>query len=151
LDQPHCANWIFFEIFLGFFLLSFLTGNFQSSYKAKRLLGLGRGDGALALLADEGLVDVRDDTTTRNSGLDQGVQLLVSTDGQLEMPGSDPLHFQILGGIAGQLEHLSGEVLQDGGAVDGGGGADPAVAGGPALEVPVDPTNRELKAGPGRP
>ena len=67
------------------------------------------------------------------------------------MPGSDPLHFQILGGIAGQLEHLSSEVLQDGGAVDGGGGANPAVAGGPALEVPVDPTNRELESGPGRP
>jgi len=86
LDQPHCANWIFFEIFSRLFSsLSFLTGNFQSSYKAKRLLGLGRGDGALALLADEGLVDVGDDTTTRNSSLDQGVQLLVSTDGQLKL------------------------------------------------------------------
>ena len=79
MDQPHCANWIFFEIFSRLFSsLSFLTGNFQSSYKAKRLLGLGRGDGALALLADEGLVNVWDDSTSGNGGLDQGVQLLVS-------------------------------------------------------------------------
>ena len=55
------------------------------------------------------------------------------------MPGGDPLHLEILGGIAGQLEHLGGEVLQDGRAVDGGGGAHAAVAGGAVLEVAVDP------------
>ena len=43
------------------------------------------GGNSLALLVDEGLVDVGDDTTTRNSSLDQGVQLLVSTDGQLKL------------------------------------------------------------------
>ena len=36
------------------------------------------GGNSLALLADEGLVDVGDDSTSGNGGLDQGVQLLVS-------------------------------------------------------------------------
>ncbi len=43
------------------------------------------GDGALALLANQRLVDVGDDTTAGNGGLDQGVQLLVTTDGKLKI------------------------------------------------------------------
>merc|ERR1719507_1937551 len=39
------------------------------------------------------------------------------------MPRGDPLHLQILGRVASQLEHLSGEVLQDGRAVDSRGGS----------------------------
>ncbi len=44
-----------------------------------------------------------------------------------------------------RISHLSGEVLKDGGAVDGGGGADAAVGGGPVLEVPVDAAHGELE------
>ena len=36
------------------------------------------GGNSLALLADEGLVNVWDDSTSGNGGLDQGVQLFVS-------------------------------------------------------------------------
>jgi len=72
---------------------------------------LGRGEGALALLADEGLVDVGDDTTARDGGLDQRVQLLVTADGQLKMSGGDPLDLEILGSVAGQLQHLGSQVL----------------------------------------
>ena len=43
------------------------------------------GDGALTLLANQRLVDVGDDTTAGNGGLDQGVQLLVTTDGKLKI------------------------------------------------------------------
>ncbi len=43
------------------------------------------GDGALALLANQRLVDVGDYTTAGNGGLDQGVQLLVTTDGKLKI------------------------------------------------------------------
>ena len=64
----------------------------------------------LPLLADEGLVDVGDDTTAGNGSLDQGVQLLVSPDGELEMPRGDSLHLQVLGGVAGQLKHLDCEI-----------------------------------------
>ena len=95
----------------------------------------------LALLADQRLVDVRDDPASSNRCLDQRVQLLVSTDRQLEMSRGDPLHLQILGCVAGQLEHLGGEVLQDGRAVDGGSGSNSARGGCTRFEVTVDPEN----------
>ena len=84
-------------------------------------------------------MDVGDDTTTGNGGLDQSVQLLVSPDGELEMSGGDPLHLQILTGVPGQLENLSREVLQDSRAVDGGGGAHTSGGETATLEVTVDP------------
>ena len=56
----------------------------------------------------------------------------------LKMSGCDTLHLQILAGVAGQLEHLSGDVLQYGGLVDGGSGAHPPYHG-PLLQVAVNP------------
>lgn len=50
--------------------------------------------------------DVWDDTTTGNGRLDQRVQLLVTTNGKLEMAGGDALHLEILGRVSGQLQHL---------------------------------------------
>ena len=50
----------------------------------------------LVRLHDEGLVDVRDNTTSSNSGLDESVKLFVSSDGEQQMSGSDSLHFKIL-------------------------------------------------------
>ena len=61
---------------------------------------------SFALLANKGFVDVRNDTTASNGGLDEGVQFFVTTDGKLQMSGSDTLHLQILGGVTGQLENL---------------------------------------------
>lgn len=60
------------------------------------------------LLADQRFVDMRDDTTASDRRLDQTVQLLVSSDGQLQVPGSDTLHLQVLGRVSGQLEDLRG-------------------------------------------
>ena len=90
-------------------------------------------------------MDVGDDSTTSDGGLDQSVQLLVSPDGELEMSGGDSLHLQVLTGVAGQLEDLSREVLQDGGAVHGGGGSNSAAAEGPALQMTMDPRNVFMK------
>ena len=56
-------------------------------------------------------MDVRDDATAGDGGLDQGVQLLVSSDGQLQVAGGDTLHFQILGGVARQLKNFSSQVF----------------------------------------
>ena len=70
------------------------------------LLSALLGGHTLALLADQRLVDVGDNSATSDGRLDQGVQLLVSPDRQLEMPGSDPLHLQVLRRITGQLKHL---------------------------------------------
>ena len=94
-------------------------------------------------------MDVWNDTTSSDGGLDEGVELLVSSDGELEMPWGDSLHLKILGRVSGQLENLGGEVLEDGGRVDGGGASDAATLGGPALQVTVDTTDRELKSGLG--
>ena len=60
-------------------------------------------------------------------------------DRQLQVAGSDSLHLEILGGVAGQLEDLSSEVLQDGGGVHGGGGAHTTGRKAAALQVTVDP------------
>merc|ERR1719471_517762 len=108
------------------------------------------GGHSLSLLADEGLVDVGDDSTSGNGGLDQGVQLLVSSDGELQMARGDSLHLQVLGGVASQLQHLGGEVLQDGRAVHGGGGANTTSSEAPALEVTMDPSDRKLETCSGR-
>ena len=64
-------------------------------------------------------MDVRDDTTASNGGLDQGIQLFVTADSQLQVARSDSLHLEVLACVASELEHLSGEVLKDSSRVDG--------------------------------
>merc|ERR1712241_102264 len=120
-------------------------------YLHYRDLLLLRSNTTLSLLADERLVDVGDDSTARDGSLDQSVQLFVPPDGELEMSGGDSLHLQVLTGVAGQLEDLSREVLQDGGAVDGSGGSNTATAEGPGLQMTVDPSYRKLQSSSGAP
>ena len=67
-----------------------------------------------------------------------------TSDGELQMAGGDPLHLEILGGVASQLEDLGGEVFQDGGAVDGSGGANTTSGEASALEMTMDPGKREV-------
>lgn len=106
-------------------------------------------DRGLAL--DEGLVDVGDDASARDSrGLDEGVELLVAADGELQVPGGDTLHLEVLARVPGKLEHLCREVLQDGPGVDGGGGAHTAVRVGALLQQAVDTAHGELEPGAGR-
>ena len=80
-------------------------------------------------------MDVRDDTTLCNGRLDERVQLLVSADGQLQVARRDALELEVLGGVAGKLEHLGAEVLEDGRAVHGCGRADAALGRHTALVV----------------
>ena len=47
-------------------------------------LSLLGGSWSLGLFTDKRFVDVRDDATAGDGGLDQGVQLLISTDCQLK-------------------------------------------------------------------
>ena len=55
------------------------------------------------------------------------------------MPGDDSGLLVVPSGVAGQLEDLGGEVLHDGGHVDGGAGAH-------ALRVVALPTDEGLEA-----
>ena len=68
----------------------------------------------------------------------------------MQVARRDALHAQVLGGVARKLEDLSGEVLEDGGRVDGSGGANAALVGEAQLEVAVDATDGELEASLGR-
>ena len=95
-------------------------------------------------LVDERLVDVGNDTTTCDGGLDEGIELLVTTDGELEMTRSDTLDFQVLGCVSSELENLGGQVLHDGRGVDSCGRSDALLLGNTLLQVSVDTSDREL-------
>lgn len=52
---------------------------------------------ALAGLSDEKvLVDVGDDSTASNGGLDEEIEFFVTSDGKLKMSGGDSSHLEIL-------------------------------------------------------
>ena len=92
------------------------TGCFQ-------VLGSSLLGSLVRLLGQEHGLDVGEDSTLGDgdSG-EQLVQLLVVPDGQLEVTGDDPGLLVVTGSVASQLEDLSGEVLHDGGQIDGGSG-----------------------------
>merc|ERR1712186_83167 len=77
--------------------------------------------GLVRLLGQKDSLDVGEDSALGDgdSG-EQLVQLLVVPDGQLEVTGDDPGLLVVTGSVTSQLEDLSGEVLHDGGQIDGG-------------------------------
>lgn len=99
----------------------------------------------LLTLADERPVDVGDDSTTGDGGLDEGVELLVTRDGELQVAGGDTLDLQVLRGVTGELENLSSQVLEDGSRVDGSSGTDTTTSVAAVLEEAVDTTDGELR------
>ena len=106
--------------------------------------------GGLALLAEEHRVDVGEDTARGDGHAREELgELLVVADGQLDVAGHDAGLLVVAGGVSGELEDLGGQVLEDGGEVDGGAGAD-ARGELALLQVAGDTANRELEAGLGR-
>lgn len=95
------------------------------------------------------LVNVGEHTTLCDGDVAQKlVQLLIVADGELEVTGDDTGLLVVAGGVASQLENLSGEVLEDGGEVDGSASTD--TLGVVALaEETVDTTNGEGQTGLG--
>lgn len=73
-------------------------------------------------LQEERSVDVWQNTTERDSGSDQGVQLFITADGKLKVSRGDTLDLEILGGVACEFQDFSGQVFQDSSNVDGGYG-----------------------------
>lgn len=53
----------------------------------------------LLYLEQKGAVNVGEDTTEGDSGANEGIKLLISTDGKLKMAGSDTLDLQVLGSV----------------------------------------------------
>jgi hypothetical protein len=74
----------------------------------------------------------------------QLAELLVVADGKEHVARDDAGLLVVLGSVAGQLQHLGGQVLEDGGQVHGGARADalrvPAL-----LQVPPDAADGELQ------
>ena len=99
---------------------------------------LGRGE--------EGNVDVGEDTTGGNGGTTHKlVELVVVSDGHLDVSGDDSGSLEILSGVSGKLEDLSCEVLKDGGEVHWGTCTDSGTDG-CLLDVSVDTSNWELES-----
>ena len=75
------------------------------------------------IVVQEHGLDIGEDSALGDG--DSGEQLaqpLVVPDGQLEVTGDDPGPLVVTRSVASQLEDLSGEVLHDGGQIDGGSG-----------------------------
>ena len=89
-------------------------------------------------------MDVRDHTSTSNGTLDEGIELFISTDGQLKMARGDTLHLQIFASVPSELQNLSSQVLQDSGRVDRCSSTNTAIRLSPLLQLTMDTANREL-------
>jgi len=103
----------------------------------------------LRLLGQEDGLDVWQNATLGNGHSGQEfVQLLVVTDGQLQVTGDDPRLLVVACGVACQLENLGGQILHDGSQIDGCTGSD--TLGIVALsQQTMDPSHWELKTGTG--
>jgi len=91
-------------------------------------------------------VDVGKDTSRSDGDASQQlVELLVILDSEGDVAGHDAGLLVVAGGVAGELEDLGAEVLEDGREVDGGAGAH---AGGvlALAEVTADTADGELKS-----
>jgi len=79
--------------------------------------------GLLALLlgGDEEHVDGGENTTGGDGGgSEKLVEFFVVADSQLDVAGDNSGLLVVLGGVAGEFENLSGEVLKNGSEVHGG-------------------------------
>ena len=87
----------------------------KARQKTSLVLLLGKKDG----------VDVGEDTTLGDGdSAAQSLQLFVVADGELDVSGVDSGLLVVPGGVASQLDHLGGEVLEHGGQVDWSASAD---------------------------
>ena len=98
------------------------------------------------LLGQENSLDVGQHTSLSDGNTSQQlVQLLVIPDCQLKVTGDDSALLVIPGGVTGQLEDLSRQILKHSGHIDGSSSADSlgVVA---LAEKTVDTTHGELKS-----
>ena len=88
-------------------------------------------------------MDVGENTALCDGNVTQElVQLLVVTDGELEMTGDDTRLLVVASSVTGQLEDFGSEVLKHGGEVDGSTSTD-TLGVVTLAEETVDTTDRE--------
>jgi len=105
------------------------------------------GLGALLLLLNlekQCAVDVRENTTKGDRGVNESIKLLVASDSELQVSGCNALDLEIFGGVACQFEDFGGQVFQHCCDVDGSFGADAHLVLGLRLEETLDTTAGEL-------
>ena len=91
-------------------------------------------------------MDVGENTGAGDGGAaHESVELLVVADGELNVTGHNSRLLVVLGGVAGKLEDLSREVLEDGGEVHGGTSTD-ALSVAALLHEAGDTADGELKS-----
>lgn len=88
---------------------------------------------------------MRQHTTIRDSGSDQGIEFFVASNGELEMTGGDTLDLEVLGRVASQFQHFSSQILKHGRYVDRSLCAYAHLVLGVLFEEPLDTTTWELE------
>ena len=119
----------------------------STQMKSRATTGLRSRILALLLLLhleEERAVDVRQNTTERDRGVNQSVELLVTTDRKLQVSGRDALDFEVLGRVSGQFQHFGRQVFENRGNIDGGFGADAHLVLGLRLEETLHTTAGKL-------
>ena len=94
-------------------------------------------------------MDVREDTTGGDGNiLHELGELLIVSDGELDVSWDNSALLGVLSGVTSELENLSSEVLKDGSKVDGSASTN---SGGRSvlLEESSDSSNGELETGSG--
>jgi hypothetical protein len=100
----------------------------------------------LSLLWEQDGVNIWQYTTLRNCNVsEQLVQLLVVSDGELQVTGDDSRLLVVAGCVSSQLEDFGAEIFQDSGEVDWGTSTDTLGVVSLSQET-MDSTNGELKA-----
>lgn len=107
-------------------------------------------DWRTCFLPDQRFVNVRNDTTTGNGGLDERVQFFVSSNSQLQVTWSNTLYLQILRRVAGQFKHFGGQIFKNGCSVYGSRCSNTTMTCSARLQVTMNTTDRELKSSAGR-
>ena len=95
---------------------------------------------------DESLVDVRNDTTASDCGLDQSVELFVSPDGKLQMSWGNSLDLEVLWSVTSKLKNLGRQVLENSSAIDCWSGTNSTVGADSALQESMDSSDWELNS-----
>lgn len=85
-------------------------------------------------------------TSKSNCCADKCVEFLITTDGELKVARRDALDFEILGSVACEFEDFGGKVLEDGGQVDRGLGADARLLARDGTEMTLYAAARELQS-----
>lgn len=88
---------------------------------------------------------MRQNTSKGDGGANERVEFLVTADGELEMAWRDALDLEVLGGVACEFEHFGRQVLENGGEVDAGFGADARLLARDGAKVTLYATAGELE------